>query len=667
VIPRDLVLAVLLPLPPLLGFWIFRLKGRVGLSYGYFLGGTLAVLAMPWPLITGKPQPTAELGGALLGFSLFLQAHREGRQGIRRMVVGLGGATLFAWAIGAATGIPMASLAQFWGIGLLVALVWLGLSDASYRLANGRFLELRLPLVGGLTLLLVTLLHRVLPLGSAALSWSSALLGGSLLGLVALQQLLWLRSQGLWVEGRGNGFRVALSALESDLPPEGVPLTYRIEAQQPILLLDDRGLILEANEAFARLIGVKRHQLRGFELQGMFQGRDRGVWESLRQQLLRDAHGSATATLVRPDSSFQEVVLETVAFDRNMALVWLSDPGPGTLAVRAKGQGSFLQSGGADRERAANAIGSLLAATERLVTESRDPSLRNAAELARASALRLSAIHGNARMTGSGEPIKSLATLAGLLPRVAKVLPDPGGLRLESEDLDLLADPENLERMVLQLVLESLGREGGVGLTLTLRSVQLGGRVWALIEIRSQSLSRGESSPFLGLGWLQSVVAESRGMLELVELPEGGRHPRIYLPVAGRELPQEPTPLAGRQVWIVESDPLLREALGGLVQGNGGQVLLFPDLLAFLRASRGRSLPEVAVLERTPRLDRFHRALSRMRKEAIPVLVVGNGDLLPASSLGENLPLVGFLEKPFFGTELIQSLLALLNSGGRAG
>ena len=82
-IPRDLALALLLPLPPLLGFWVFRLKGRVGLSYGYFLGGTLAVLAMPWPLITGKAQPMADLGGALLGFSLYLQAHREGRQGIR--------------------------------------------------------------------------------------------------------------------------------------------------------------------------------------------------------------------------------------------------------------------------------------------------------------------------------------------------------------------------------------------------------------------------------------------------------------------------------------------------------------------------------------------------------------------------------------------------------
>jgi DNA-binding response OmpR family regulator len=156
-------------------------------------------------------------------------------------------------------------------------------------------------------------------------------------------------------------------------------------------------------------------------------------------------------------------------------------------------------------------------------------------------------------------------------------------------------------------------------------------------------------------------------MLELAELPEGGQHLRIYLPVAGGGFSRELAPLAGRQVWIVDSDSLLREALGGLVQGNGGRVELFPDLRAFLRAGRNRPLPDVAVLERTPRLDRFHRALRRMRVEAVPTLVLGNGDLIPASSLGTGLPRVGFLEKPFFGEEFVQGLLALLNSEGRGG
>ena len=90
----DLTAALLLPLPPWLGFWIFRRRGRVGLSYGYFLGGILAVLAQPWAHLTGLPLPAAQLGAALFGFTLFLQAQREGVQGVRRLAVGVGGASL---------------------------------------------------------------------------------------------------------------------------------------------------------------------------------------------------------------------------------------------------------------------------------------------------------------------------------------------------------------------------------------------------------------------------------------------------------------------------------------------------------------------------------------------------------------------------------------------
>ena len=89
----DLIAALLLPVPPWLGFWLFRRKGRVGLSYGYFLGGILTILALPWARLVGSPVPSSQLGGALFGFTLFLQAQREGVQGIRRLAMGVGGAT----------------------------------------------------------------------------------------------------------------------------------------------------------------------------------------------------------------------------------------------------------------------------------------------------------------------------------------------------------------------------------------------------------------------------------------------------------------------------------------------------------------------------------------------------------------------------------------------
>lgn len=665
-IQRDLLLALLLPLPPWLGFWIFRLKGRVGLSYGYFLGGILAVLAMPWPEFAGKSLPSAQLGGALLGFSLFLQAHREGRTGIRRMAVGLGGATLFAWAIGAATGVPMGTLGLFWATGILVGFMWLGLSDLGYRLAKGRYLEVRMPLVGAVTFLVVTLLHRILPLGSPAFSWTSSLLSGALLGLVALQQLHWLRGQGLWVEGRGDGFRVALSALESDLPAPGPALAYRIEAQQPILLLDDRGLIFEANEAFARLVGLERHQIRGFEIEALLQGSERGVWGNLRQQLLRDACGTVAATLVRKDGGFQDVALEAAAFDRNMALVWVMTEIPGTLAIRSRGQGHVLLHGGLDRGRAVNALGSLLPATERLLATATDREQQGWAELARSAALRLSAIMGSARETEAIAALDAASGLDVLLPRLQRMFPQEVRVVHETDSLALLVAQEPFERILTQLLLHARAGIKEGRLLVSLATVQLGGRHWALLNVRTEGIrASAPPSGFLGLSWLQELVAQCRGMLELRELPAGGVQPQIYLPVDAPGEVVEETPLAGRMVWIVDRDPLVRETLSGLVQKAGGECRAFLDLKSFLKACRSGSMPNLAVLERTPRLDRFHTSLRRISGELLPTLVLGNGDLIPVHSLSTGVHLVGFLEKPFFSAEFIQSLLALCNSAKR--
>jgi PAS domain-containing protein len=663
---RDLLLALLLPLPPWLGFWIFRLKGRVGLSYGYFLGGILAVLAMPWPSFAGKSLPSAQLGGALLGFSLFLQAHREGRTGIRRMAVGLGGATAFAWILGASTGVPMGTLGLFWATGILVGLMWLGLSDLGYRLARGRYLEIRMPMVGAITFLIATLLHRVLPLGSPAFSWSSSLLSGALLGLVALQQLLWLRGQGLWVEGRGDGFRVALSALESDLPAPGPALAYRIEAQQPILLLDERGLIFEANEAFARLVGLQRHQIRGFELEALLQGGERGVWDNLRQQLLRDAFGAVAATLVRKDGGFQEVALEAAAFDRNMALVWVVAEAPGTLAIRTRGQSHVLLHGGLDRTRAVNALGSLMPATERLLASATDPEVAGWAEIARTASLRLSAVLGTAREMETPPALDAVAGIDALLPRLQRMFPPEVRIQAAVDPLALQIGAEPLERILTQLLLHArTGLKEG-SLRIALDAVDLGGRRWGLLRVGAEGVrNQAPPSGFLGLSWTQEVVSQCRGLLELREQNGGGVQPRVYLHVEDAGESADPVPLAGRTVWIVDLDPLVREALTGLVLRAGGEARGFADLKAFLKASRSMPLPDLAVLERTGRLDRFHTSLRRISKEVLPTLVLGNGDLIPVHSLTTGVHLVGFLEKPFFAAEFVQSLLALCDSAKR--
>ena len=140
-VTADLISALLLPLPPWLGFWIFRRKGRVGLSYGYFLGGILALLALPWAHLTGLPVPAAQLGGALLGFSIFLQAQREGVEGIRRLALGVGGATLFLALLLLRLRLPWQEVGRFWAGAALEALLWLVLSDLAYRWTGGKKLE----------------------------------------------------------------------------------------------------------------------------------------------------------------------------------------------------------------------------------------------------------------------------------------------------------------------------------------------------------------------------------------------------------------------------------------------------------------------------------------------------------------------------------------------
>jgi len=391
---RHLLFALLLPVPPYLGFWIFRLKGRVGLSYGYFLGGILGILAMPWNLAVHEARdfPASHMGGTLLGFSLFLQAYREGRHGLRRLLFGVGGATAFGLLFCLQMDLDVAAIGWFWVAAVLEGGLWLLLSDLGYRWTRGRWLEARVPLIGGLAFLVATLVLHLMKPPIPLLHWQAAALAGVLLGLVALQQLRWLRANGTWVEGRGDGFRTALSLLESDAKVDAPALAYGIESRQPVLLLDEKGLVLEANGAFGRLVGLARHQLRGYALKELMQGRSAGAWEDLLGQLNRSGRGSTTATLVRPDGTFGDLELQAAAFDKNMALVWVAGSLEDPLTL-ASGHGAFNGEAHPDARRrlaVVNALGSVLPMAEQILAETREESTRGMAALLLAACQRLS-------------------------------------------------------------------------------------------------------------------------------------------------------------------------------------------------------------------------------------------------------------------------------------
>lgn len=648
----DLISALLLPVPPWLGFWIFRRKGRVGLSYGYFLGGILAALALPWAQLTGLPVPGAQLGGALFGFTIFLQAQREGVQGVRRLVVGVGGASLFLILLLLRLHLPWQEVLRFWGGAALEALLWLIFSDLAYRWTRGRQLEVRMPLVGASALGVGALAQVLLPGNLPRLSWPSAILGGLLLGLVALQQLKWLREQGAWVEGRGHGLRVALALVEkagsTDLPG----LALGLDPRQPMWLVDDRGRVLESNGPFSQLVGLPRYRLRGYPVDALFQGGDTPVWEAVRGQLLQFGCATVPATQVSEDGTFRQVSVESSAFDRGMALLWIADPAPGSLVLR--GDGTRRRGGDEESRRlGANALLTLAAAVDRLRAGAPEGPLREAAERAGEAAGRL------AQSPPGHSPVDGRATLESLLPKLRRMLPPGAALTLRAEALALAADPEILRRICTQLLLHAVEHASGEGLVLALDAVDLGGRGFGLLHVEAPAGTRTRSPELFGLGWLRQSALDAGGLLEL-EQDAWGVRPRVYLPVAASARALEGPLLADRSLWVVDRDPLVLGTLLDLVHRLGGQAQAFEDLQQLLRGSRGQPQPDVLVLERTPRLERFQRAMRTFQKEPIPTLVIGMGQPLPMNPAALGLRRLGFLEKPFGPDAFARAVLALL-------
>jgi PAS domain-containing protein len=666
---QDLFLALLLPLPPWLGFLIFRRKGRVGLSYGYFLGGILAVLSLPWLTVSRlaglEPLPSAFLGGTLFGFSLFVQLNREGAQGIRRLGFGVGGATIFAWLLSLQVGLDaMNSFLLFWGTTIAQTALWMLLSDLGYRLSKGRWLSARVPMVGGATVLLCKAAYHFLPGNFTALSFPASLLVGLLLGLVALQQLTWLRSQGIWVEGRGDAVRTALTALDVSEKPEGPSLLYGIDAEQPMILVNDSGAIAESNGAFSHMVGLPRHEVRGLPLSAMLQGQDSSTWDDLRYQLVQQGRGRTTSALVNKDGAFQDVQLEAVAFDRNMALLWISDQRGGTLALRGESSSPALMSAGVagtSHHALANALGTIVPAAEQILGETLEHGTREAAELILLAAQRLAiSSSGNSAEPSMATALDAAKTLDNLTPKLQRMLPPLIRVCIRAESLPLRVSEDALQRVATHLVLHGRQALGAGTLTLVLELQELGGRRWALLTLDLNGPHLKHPHAMLGLPWLQQVVGEFRGMLELTQDDHAGIWPQIYLPLAEPEAPATSSPLLSRYIWIVDQDPLVREALENLVIRKGGQAMAFPNLGKLLRASKELDPPDAMVLERSQKLERFAKALSGFQREPIPTLVMGNGQAQPISPLRLGLLKLGFIEKPFPSQEFVQSLLALL-------
>ena len=652
---ESLLHALLLPLPPWVGFWIFRRKGRVGLSYGYFLGGILTLLMLPWPHLVGAPFPSAHLGGALFGFTLFLQAHREGSQGLRRLGMGIGGASVFALLLMLQLQVPLQGLLAFWATGVAEALLWLLLSDLGYALTRGRWLQMRMPLVGGVTTLLGAVFLRPWPDELPRMPWAAAAVAGVLLGLVALQQLLWLRANGTWVEGRGDSLRTALSLLDRGEKPEGPALAYVMDANQPMLLVNEKGLVMEANGPLARAVGLPRHQLRGYALDALIQGEGLPVWEDLRTQLMQHGCGKAGGTLADAEGGWSLALLEAIPFDRNLALVWIAAAEPASLAIRGSRGGAVILESQALPGALANTVGAILPAVEQILAGTQEPGTRAAAERILVAAQRL-----RPKVEALDLELPAVEAMEALVPWLRRMVPEGFTVAHRTPELQLRTSPEALKKIATHLVLHARPTLQKGTLTLELVPRELGGRAWAALSVSAEGPKGRTPLELLGGGWLQEAVRAGHGMLALDQDADGAVKPTVFLPVADGVTPAVVDPLRGRRVWIVDQDQGVREALRGLVTSRAGEAEAFPDLKAMLRASRAQAAPDLLVLERSPQLLRFHHALRAFQREPLPTLVLGRGEALPVNPGSLGLRRLGFLDKPFPGDEFVQSLLALL-------
>jgi CheY-like chemotaxis protein len=238
------------------------------------------------------------------------------------------------------------------------------------------------------------------------------------------------------------------------------------------------------------------------------------------------------------------------------------------------------------------------------------------------------------------------------------MLPPTCELQHRTPSVRLRVPRESLQRIGVHLVLHARQaiRHGTVTLSMERRII--GGRHWACWRVEAEGDFQ-EPRELLGLAWLQQVVRQCHGMLECARNAHGGLWPAVYLPLDGPMAVLPPAPLLGKRIWLLDRDPLVRETLGSLVRQQGGEAETFDSLRELLRHSRRGPVPDVLVLEREPRLDRFQKGLRKLDRSAIPTLILGSGQALPLDPAAFGMQQVGFLDKPFPSQDFLQSLLAL--------
>lgn len=157
-----------------------------------------------------------------------------------------------------------------------------------------------------------------------------------------------------------------------------------------------------------------------------------------------------------------------------------------------------------------------------------------------------------------------------------------------------------------------------------------------------------------------------RGSCFSIELPLN--HVNTSKPVK----PASPEhPMAGRNAWIVEDDPILRRALGEMLQSWGAQVRTWPDgeglldeLPQLLASTQRQQRPDILITDyRLPginglQLSQTIQAYLRESGVSLYTLII-SGDTDPAEIARLNASGQPVMAKPFRSERLLEQLLAL--------